>query len=135
MAHHLEDQVETFFMRLARGSGIDGLRSMQYCRVQSGVDIIRPLLSIKKSRLLETLINFDQKWIDDPSNLDERYERVRVRKYIENLNDIDIDLKNISKSITRLTRSQIALELMSLKIFNDRTCKFMWGSISLNRKP
>jgi tRNA(Ile)-lysidine synthase len=132
MAHHLEDQVETFFMRLARGSGIDGLRSMQYCRVQSGVDIIRPLLSIKKSRLLETLINFDQKWIDDPSNLDERYERVRVRKYIENLNDIDIDLKNISKSITRLTRSQIALELMSLKIFNDISSIDNAGYVSID---
>ena len=119
VAHHLEDQIETFFMRLARGSGIDGLKSMQYRRVQSGVDIVRPLLNIQKNRLLETLINFNQEWIDDPSNLDDRYERVRVRTYIKNLNDIDIDLKNISKTINRLTRSQEALEDISLKKFNE----------------
>lgn len=132
VAHHLEDQVETFFMRLARGSGIDGLRSMQYCRVQSGVDIIRPLLNVQKNRLLVTLTNFGQKWIDDPSNLDDRYERVRIRKYIENLNDIDIDSKNISKSINRLTRSQIALENISSKVFNGITTIDHAGYISID---
>ena len=49
-AHNVEDQVETFFMRLSRGSGLDGLSSMKKInKIECGIKLIRPLLDFKKN--------------------------------------------------------------------------------------
>ncbi len=68
-AHNLEDQVETFFIRLSRGSGLKGLSAMKPLnKIDSKVYIYRPLLDIKKKFLIKISKNSFGKFIKDPSN-------------------------------------------------------------------
>jgi tRNA(Ile)-lysidine synthase len=80
-AHHLDDQVETLLMRLARGAGVRGLAGMRRlsCRTAAGVPLARPLLGWRHSELEAVCAAAGVHPIRDPSNADEQFERVRVR--------------------------------------------------------
>jgi len=80
VAHTLEDQAETFLMRLNRGSGPDGLAGMSAVVEKAHCRILRPLLSVSRQSLREYLTSAGREWLEDPSNLDPRYERVRWRR-------------------------------------------------------
>jgi tRNA(Ile)-lysidine synthase len=80
LAHTAEDQVETIWMRYQRQQIGDGLAGMTPRRIRDGVNILRPLLGCERATLRDYLRVQEQNWIDDPSNLDRRYERVRVRQ-------------------------------------------------------
>ena len=82
LAHHLEDQAETFLMRLAAGSGIRGLGCMRVRTPTETVELVRPLLGVPKSRLRATLKLHGGDFLEDPSNQDERYARVRLRRLL-----------------------------------------------------
>ena len=77
--HHLGDQAETLLMRLERGSGVAGLAGMSAVALRDGVRIVRPLLAVPRERLAATLAAAGQDWIEDPSNRDRRFARVRIR--------------------------------------------------------
>ena len=79
-AHHSDDQIENFFIRLFRGSGITGLASMsESFDYSKNLKIIRPLLFFKKNDLKYVTIKYFKTYIQDPSNEDEKYLRVRIR--------------------------------------------------------
>src|SRR5262249_36768196 len=67
-AHPLDDQAETVLMRLAAGSGPAGLAGMRPRDLRHGVVLLRPLLGLRKARLLATLARAGIKWADDPMN-------------------------------------------------------------------
>jgi tRNA(Ile)-lysidine synthase len=76
LGHTLDDQIETLYMRINADTGPDGLSGMSsYARLR-GLIIARPLLSVTKKRLIATCNHHNQTWINDPSNLDERFTRV-----------------------------------------------------------
>jgi tRNA(Ile)-lysidine synthase len=79
LAHHFEDQQETVAMRGAHGSTAFGLAGMTGVAVKAGIRIIRPLLATSKTRLQAYLSDLGQPFLDDPSNLMQRFERVRWR--------------------------------------------------------
>lgn len=85
VAHHLGDQAETFVMRLKRASTLFGLAAMASKRERYGVWLCRPLLAVPKTRLLATLEFRGQAWVEDPSNLNCAFERVRTRALIAKL--------------------------------------------------
>jgi tRNA(Ile)-lysidine synthase len=76
--HHLDDQIETFFMRALRGSGLTGLASIPRQRNLSRTNtcqILRPLLSIEKSQLIEYAKDHQLNWVEDESNQDSTLDR------------------------------------------------------------
>jgi tRNA(Ile)-lysidine synthase len=81
-AHHADDQAETFLMRLVRGSGVRGLSAMRPVRrfPGLGIAVVRPLLGWRRSELAEVLAAAGVTAAADPSNDDEQFERVRMRK-------------------------------------------------------
>jgi len=79
-AHHADDQAETLAMRAARESGPDGLAGMAALVEHRNARLLRPLLAVPRARLTATLQARGIGWIDDPSNEDRRFERVRVRQ-------------------------------------------------------
>jgi len=82
VAHHLDDQVETFLLRLLRGSGLTGLAAMRPLTELAGCTIIRPLLSISKDEILSALAERKHSYREDASNESTRYRRNRLRKEV-----------------------------------------------------
>ena len=88
VAHTLDDQVETYLMRKRRGSQDTGLSGMSAVTEMAGCRLLRPLLTSRGSALRDWLRQINQQWIEDPSNKDRKYERVRMRQLIT---DSDLD--------------------------------------------
>jgi tRNA(Ile)-lysidine synthase len=82
LGHQLEDQAETYLMRLARGAGLDGLAAMAPDSARDGLRLLRPLLGVSRARLTATLKALGQPWLDDPGNADPRFERARLRALV-----------------------------------------------------
>lgn len=89
LAHHRDDQAETLLLRALRGSGVDGLAAMQPRTARDGLILLRPLLDIPKARLVATLRKRRQAWVEDPSNANLSFQRVRVRAALDVLSDND----------------------------------------------
>ncbi len=79
-AHHEEDQVETFFLRLIRGSGVRGLSCMKSLTISNGKKLFRPFLHVSKKEIMDYQANNDIKYIEDETN----YENIYDRNYIRN---------------------------------------------------
>lgn len=90
-AHHLDDQAETVLMRLARGAGVRGLAGMRrVSRAPAGtVAIVRPLLGWRRLELEAVCAAAGLQAIEDPSNEDHRFERVRMRKALAEADWLD----------------------------------------------
>lgn len=109
-AHTADDQAETLIMRLARGSGVDGLSAMAARSAAAGVDILRPLLGLPRVRLVAGLLAHGQSWVEDPSNDDEHYERVRVRRGLRHAAGLGLSSEALALAARRLQRARDALE-------------------------
>lgn len=112
LAHTADDQAETLLMRLARGSGIEGLASMRAETMREGVALVRPLLAVSKARLVATLAASGQPWIEDPSNADERFERVRIRKFLTQAAEFGLTAEKIALSARRLAGAEESLRVL-----------------------
>ncbi len=115
VAHHRDDQAETVLMRLARGSGLDGLAGMLPSRPLTAVDchLVRPFLDVDKVILLATLRARGIAWLDDPSNANTDFERVRLRQAMAAAQDLGLSNSAIATSARRLGRARAALEQMT----------------------
>ena len=112
-AHHLGDQAETVLMRLAHGSGIEGLRGMDYLAEIGDVRIVRPLLGIDPADLREVVRGAGLRAVTDPSNSDLDYERVRWRKLMPELEAMGLDARRLSKFAERMRDAETALVAMT----------------------
>lgn len=123
-AHSEDDQAETVIMRLARGSGIDGLGAMtarrSLSRTNNKIDLVRPLLTIAKTRLTSYLTQVDQDWCDDPSNASQEFERVRLRTTMSALADAGITPSALALSAKRAGRASAALQTVTENYLSDR---------------
>ena len=109
LAHHLDDQVETFLMRLGKGSGVDGLAVMDFVTETSSLKLVRPFLEIPKTRFIEILGITNLEWISDPSNFNSDYKRSRIRKILPILSKEGINSKQIGLVIKRMRSAKHAL--------------------------
>lgn len=109
VAHNLEDQVETFWMRLAHGSGLDGLAGIAASREDSGIRIIRPLLGMTRADLRGTCKRFDATFIDDPSNVNPKFLRPRLRQFEEMLADEGLTPQRLAQTMRKLEDARDAL--------------------------
>lgn len=105
-AHHADDQLETLIMRILRGSGIDGMSAIRARRGQ----IVRPLLRFTKAELQEFVKNQDVIAVDDPSNQDRSFDRVRVREALSKLSGFDV--AQASQSAAALDDARLAIYWM-----------------------
>lgn len=96
-AHHADDQLETVLMRLLRGSGVDGLSAV---RPINGY-LIRPLLDVRKTELVAYAEEAGLEFVDDPSNEDEAFDRVRLRKALTGFPGFDASLLERSVGAAR----------------------------------
>ena len=119
-AHNLEDQVETFFIRLSRGSGLRGLAAMKpLSKLNNQVSLFRPLLDTKKKFLIKISKNIFGTYLKDPSNKSEKYLRTKVRNLKKPLENSGIKYEQIFKSIQNLSLSKMTLDGYFNKIFKE----------------
>ena len=119
-AHNLEDQVETFFIRLSRGSGLRGLSAMKpISKINNQIYLHRPLLDVKKKFLIKISKNVFGKYIKDPSNKSEKYLRTKIRSLQKPLEDSGIKYEKIFKSIQNLSSSDNTLDVYLKKIIRE----------------
>jgi tRNA(Ile)-lysidine synthase len=110
LAHHRQDQAETFLLRLARGSGLDGLAAMAAIAERDGIRLIRPLLPVARGRLRATLAAARQAWIEDPSNEDPAHARVRMRRLMPALAADGLDAARLADTATHLGRARAVID-------------------------
>ena len=121
MGHHLDDAIETFFLRALRGSGIDGLSSIPEQRSLGDGKLIRPFLNVSKSDLLLRAKKEKLKFIDDPSNKDNSFDR----NYLRNIVLPRIEKrwpsyrKNLNQLTSNLKESSILINMQAERDFNE----------------
>ena len=119
-AHNLEDQVETFFIRLSRGSGLQGLSSIkEISKLNKNITLVRPLLDFKKNQLIKISKLIFGKFYKDPTNNDNKYLRTRIRRLKTSLEKSGVNYNQIIKSIKNLASSRDTLDLYFNKIYKD----------------
>lgn len=129
LAQHRDDQAETVLLRLARGSGVDGLAAMSPVALQGGwfgrspIRLLRPLLDIPKMRLIATLHGVGQAWIEDPSNADERFARARMRRLMPVLAREGLTAERLAATARNMARAREALDAQ-VKTALERTIQF-----------
>ena len=82
LAHHADDQLETFFLRAARGTGPTGLGGMRVSQKLAAMQLLRPMLGIRRSEISHWVESEGLEWREDASNADETIPRNRVRHQI-----------------------------------------------------
>jgi tRNA(Ile)-lysidine synthase len=117
-AHTLDDQAETVLMRLAHGSAIEGLAAMRPRSCRDGLVRLRPFLTLPKARLLATLREASIDWIEDPSNSDPRFERVRIRRLLAMLAPTGLTSRRLATLAGRALRAAEALETIASSTFD-----------------
>jgi tRNA(Ile)-lysidine synthase len=116
LAHHQDDLIENFYIRLIRGSGIKGLTSLQNIfEYNKDFYLLRPLLNFNKQELLNVTKRSYSSWIEDPSNKNDKFLRVRIRKMQTKLQKEGFDPERIIKTIENLNTAKDSLEFYIFK--------------------
>lgn len=110
LAHHRQDQAETMLLRLARGSGVEGLAAMAPVGETAELRVLRPLLGVRRETLLAMLEERGQPWVDDPSNRDPAFGRVRIRSLLPALAVEGMTPDRLAATARRMARARAALE-------------------------
>jgi tRNA(Ile)-lysidine synthase len=119
LGHTADDVAETFLMRVSRRAGVDGLAAMPANFERDGILWVRPLLRAHRSDLQSYLAAENISWVDDPSNTDDRFERVRMRKALAILSGLGIGADAISDVALNLTDAKDALNHQMQRLARD----------------
>lgn len=112
-AHTQDDQAETVLMRLARGSGVEGLSAMAPAKTVPNAEpwtLLRPLLTTTRAELRHYLRVLHIPFVDDPTNDDPSYDRVKARQALASLAPLGLTVQTLAETATRMGRARIALE-------------------------
>jgi tRNA(Ile)-lysidine synthase len=135
LAHHQDDQAETFLFRLAKGSGLDGLSGMMPAQNYSDdLVLLRPLLDVAKEDILVACAAMEIPFVNDPSNEKEMFARVRLRKAKEILEQEGLSAKRLSVTAKRFARARQALDEVSDMALQDIVVDKQSKRIVLNYK-
>ena len=107
VGHHLDDLFENFFLRILRGSGLQGLISLDRKTQKNNIDLIRPLINIDKDDLIYISKYVFKSYIEDPSNRNDKFKRIKIRNLLKEL------------SLEGLDRNKFFLTIKNLKFANE----------------
>ncbi|TNH39120.1 tRNA lysidine(34) synthetase TilS [Paracoccus haeundaensis] len=130
LGHTADDLAETLLMRLARGSGVDGLSAMAEWRDAFDMRWLRPMLGTGRTELRDWLTARDITWIDDPTNDNADYDRIRARQAIAALG---LEVSGLARSAAHIADARDALADYAALLSAD--AKVDRGSLILSRGP
>jgi tRNA(Ile)-lysidine synthase len=146
VGHTRDDQVETFLLRLARGSGIDGLAAMAPraslpLRQYSSVQLLRPLLDFGRDTLRGYLRQRGIAWLEDPMNADHAHARVRIRQLVPAMAAAGLTAERVAVATKHIARARSALEsgtlvfLQQHVVFNERSPEALLDASAFRQLP
>ena len=109
LGHTADDQAETLLMRLARGAGVDGLSAIPPRRMVGGIAFLRPMLDLSRASLRNWLTAQGQLWIEDPSNDDTAFDRIKARRALELLDTLGVDRSQLAMVAQNMAEARKAL--------------------------
>lgn len=110
IAHHQQDVAENFLIRLFRGSGIDGLSSIEEFITFKNTNFIRPLLDFTKDQLQKYLQINNITHIEDPSNQDQKFLRNKIRTFLNSFEDKEVINQRISRASKNILENRKIIE-------------------------
>ncbi len=119
LGHHQDDLLENFFIRIFRGSGLKGLISLEIKNRVSNINFLRPLLYQKKEDLVFLSKKVFDFYIKDPSNKDEKFLRIKIRKLIKEFEKSDIDKSKFISTIKNLKSSNSVVDFYIKKNLSE----------------
>jgi len=138
-AHQKDDLFENFFIRLLRGSGLKGLSSFNNIKTkiikEKDIHVLRPLLNICKKDLIYIAKNTFNFFIKDPSNNNDYFLRIKIRKLIKKLNNEGLSFNKLKISLDNLHQSNQVIEFYVKKNIENNS-KFLNDkkSVIINQK-
>jgi tRNA(Ile)-lysidine synthase len=118
---------------MAHGSGLEGLRGMDYLSEIGELKIVRPLLGVDPAELHRVVEGAGLEAVSDPSNGDLDYERVRWRQVLPQLAALGLDAKRLAKLADRMRDADRALESMASEAFAEVAVSNMSAAIEIDR--
>lgn len=110
LGHTMDDQAETFLMRLAREAGVDGLAAMDRRFLRDGARFWRPALMLERADLRAFLTRHGLAWCDDPSNDDTAFDRIKARQALALLAPLGLDAHRLAGVAVNMAAARSALE-------------------------
>jgi tRNA(Ile)-lysidine synthase len=137
VGHTRDDQAETFLLRVARGSGLDGLAAMRPVSAYPIAEfrefvLVRPMLSLERDEMRAYLSSFGQEWLEDPMNSDPRFGRTRIRESWATLESLGLKRERLASTADHLFRAREALDSVTLAILS-RACRMEEGGALVER--
>jgi tRNA(Ile)-lysidine synthase len=133
LGHTADDQAETVLMRLARGAGVDGLSAMAETRMNQGVKLMRPLLGVTRDTLRNYLREHDLVWVEDPSNDDMQFDRIKFRQAMQVLEPLGITAASLGQVAFNMARARDALNWQTF-LDARRILRADAGTIRMDRR-
>jgi len=123
IAHHLDDVFENFLIRILRGSGLNGLvsfdKSVKYN--DSDIKILRPLLDLEKKELIYLSSKVFNFYVEDPSNKNENFKRIRIRNFLGFLEKEGLDKKKFLLTINNLKKTDRSIRFYVKKNIKENS--------------
>ncbi len=132
VAHTKNDQAETVMLRIYRGSGVDGISAMREKSVKNGVVILRPLLGVNRVEIEAYLKQKKVSWVNDPSNSNTKFERVKIRQLLGGIEEKDLWLDRLCLLAENAQRSSSYIKKRVNTIFTKIVKLHKLGFISVD---
>jgi len=127
LGHHKDDLIENFFIRILRGSGLNGMVSFDQKTNVQNINLIRPLLKFSKKTLEYITTKVFKNYVKDPSNKNDEFKRVKIRNFIKNL-----ELEGLDNDKFNLTIKNLRFANESIKYFVEKNLKDNSTILSIN---
>lgn len=139
IGHTADDVAETFLMRISRTAGVDGLAHMRGEFERDGMRFVRPLLATRRALLRQYLRERNVTWLEDPSNQDSRFERVKMRSALQELEIYGVGVEKITQAAKNLKLASTALKSYAAKeaerVFETEDGDLLFDPMMLKTTP
>ena len=137
LAHHADDQAETFLMRLTRGAGPEGLECMREDETVDGIRILRPMLRIRREEIRKDLTEDGTGWREDSTNTDTAYLRNRIRQELipalEAISDSAVD--KICRTAGMIAADNDVLDTMAERLLRENAKGSILNAAAIAAEP
>ena len=121
LGHQKDDLYENFFLRMLRGSGLNGMVSFDKITVDKNINFLRPLLNLSKKDLQNITKKVFSTFVLDPSNESVQFKRVKIRTFIKNLQSEGLNLEKFNLTIKNLKFANQSIKFYSTKNLSDNS--------------